>query len=41
MGSADDGRWWDTILISWSMLESGVDKEKLVPMLDKMIKEGV
>lgn len=22
-GSLDDGRWWDTILISWAMLESG------------------
>jgi hypothetical protein len=41
MGSADDGRWWDTILISWAMLESGEDKDKLIPIIDKMVADGV
>lgn len=40
-GSLDDGRWWDTILISWSMLESGQDKERVFPIVDFMIKEGL
>ncbi|TNV72601.1 hypothetical protein FGO68_gene17188 [Halteria grandinella] len=40
-GSLDDGRWWDTILISLSLLESGADKERLIPVVDKMIAEGV
>ena len=41
MGSADDGRWWDTILVTWGLLESGEDKEKLIPIVDKMIADGV
>jgi hypothetical protein len=40
-GSLDDGRWWDTILISWALLESGSDHSKLYPVIDKMISEGV
>ena len=40
-GSLDDGRWWDTILISWALLESGTEHQKLVPIIDKMIAEGV
>ena len=40
-GSLDDGRWWDTILISWSMLESGQDKDKLFPIVDNMVREGL
>lgn len=41
MGSADDGRWWDTILVSWGLLESGFEKERLIPIIDKMISEGL
>ena len=41
MGSADDGRWWDTILVTWALLEAGENKEKLVPIVDKMIADGV
>lgn len=40
-GSLDDGRWWDSILVSWGLLESGADSSRLVPVMDKMIKEGV
>ena len=40
-GSLDDGRWWDTILISWALMESGEPVEKFTPIVDKMIKEGV
>jgi hypothetical protein len=40
-GSLDDGRWWDTILISWALLESGADSARLHPVIDKMIAEGV
>lgn len=40
-GSLDDGRWWDTILISWALLESGEEPEKFLPIMDKMIKLGV
>ncbi len=40
-GSLDDGRWWDTILVSWGLLEAGEDPEKLVPIIDNMIEEGV
>lgn len=41
MGSADDGRWWDTILVTWGLLEAGENKENLVPIVDKMIADGV
>ncbi|CAD8192801.1 unnamed protein product [Paramecium octaurelia] len=40
-GSLDDGRWWDTILISWAMLESGEDKEKVRPIVENMLQKGV
>lgn len=40
-GSLDDGRWWDTILVSWALLESGTNSTKLIPIVDKMISEGV
>jgi squalene cyclase len=40
-GSLDDGRWWDTILVSWGLLEAGADPSKLVPVIDSMIKQGV
>lgn len=40
-GSLDDGRWWDTILISWALLESGTEHNRLYPIIDKMIAEGV
>ncbi|KAL4496596.1 hypothetical protein ABPG72_015957 [Tetrahymena utriculariae] len=40
-GSLDDGRWWDTILISWAMLESGQDKERIFPIVQNMVKEGL
>lgn len=40
-GSLDDGRWWDTILISWGLLESGANHTRLYPVMEKMIKEGV
>lgn len=40
-GSLDDGRWWDTILISWAMTESGADHKLLYPVMDKLIAEGV
>ena len=40
-GSLDDGRWWDTILVSWGLLEADEDPEKLVPIIDNMIAEGV
>jgi hypothetical protein len=40
-GSLDDGRWWDTILISFGLLESGANITRLEPVIDKMIKEGV
>jgi hypothetical protein len=40
-GSLDDGRWWDTILVSWGLLEAGADPEKLIPVMDNMIAEGV
>jgi len=40
-GSLDDGRWWDTILVSWGLLEAGTDPEKLVPIIDNMLAEGM
>ena len=40
-GSLDDGRWWDTILVSWGLLESGTEPEKLVPIIDNMLTEGM
>jgi hypothetical protein len=40
-GSLDDGRWWDTILISWAMLESGMDAKRISPIVANMVKEGL
>lgn len=40
-GTLDDGRWWDTILVSWGLLEAGTDPSKLVHVMDHMIAEGV
>lgn len=40
-GSLDDGRWWDTILVSWALLESGANHTRLYPVMEKMIAEGV
>jgi len=40
-GTLDDGRWWDTILISWAMLESGADKNRVLPIVQHMVKEGL
>lgn len=40
-GSLDDGRWWDTILLSWALLESGTEPSRLYNIVDKMIAEGV
>lgn len=36
-GTLDDGRWWDTLLVSWGLLEAGEDPVKLVPTMDRMI----
>ena len=40
-GSLDDGRWWDTILVSWGLLESGVEHKLLYPVIENMLKNGV
>jgi len=40
-GSLDDGRWWDTILLSWALLEAGTEPSRLHTIVDKMIAEGV
>ena len=40
-GSLDDGRWWDTILVSWGLLEAGTKPEKLVPIIDNMLAKGM
>jgi hypothetical protein len=40
-GSLDDGRWWDTILISWGLLESGAAHSSLYPVIDNMLSKGL
>ena len=39
-GSLDDGRWWDTILISWAILESNEDPKKIEKTVEIMMKLG-
>lgn len=41
LGVLDDGRWWDTLLIIFGMLECGEDKEKLLPSVEYFLKNAV
>ena len=41
LGVLDDGRWWDTLLITLGLLENEEDPSKLKPVIDHFIKYGV
>lgn len=40
-GSLDDGRYWDTILAAFGLLEAGESPEKLHPTIDYLIRTAV
>ena len=40
-GSLDDGRYWDSILAAWGLLESGEQEDKLSPTLEYLITTAV
>ena len=40
-GSLDDGRYWDTILCVYALLEAGEPAEKLLPTMKYLIKTAV
>ena len=40
-GSLDDGRYWDTILAAFGLLEAGEKPEKLAPTIEHLIKYAV
>jgi hypothetical protein len=37
----DDGRWWDSLLATWALLDSGEDQEKVAKSVDYMIENAV
>ena len=37
----DDGRWWDSLLSCWALLEAGWNKTEIVPTIDLMLREAV
>lgn len=39
-GQLDDGRWWDTLLVQWALLEAGEDEDKLIDSLDKLTTDA-
>lgn len=41
LGVLDDGRWWDTLLITLGLLEVGEDKERLRPVVMHFLKNAV
>lgn len=41
LGVVDDGRWWDTLLVTLGLLDIGEQKEKLLPVIRHFIKDGV
>lgn len=40
-GSLDDGRYWDTILSVYALLEAGEDAEKLAPTMKYLVETAV
>jgi len=41
-GSVDDGRWWDTIVISLAMIEGHDEKDnRICEAVEKMVKDGL
>jgi squalene-hopene/tetraprenyl-beta-curcumene cyclase len=40
MGVVDDGRWWDTLLITFGLLENDEPREKLVPVVEHFLRNG-
>lgn len=40
-GTLDDGRWWDTIIIAWALLESGEEPKKLDKTMEVLNREGL
>ena len=41
LGVLDDGRWWDTLLVTCGLLEAGEDKNKLIQTIDHFLSKGV
>lgn len=41
LGVVDDGRWWDTLLVTLALLHVGESKEKLAPVVRHFLKDGV
>jgi squalene-hopene/tetraprenyl-beta-curcumene cyclase len=41
LGVLDDGRWWDTLLITWGLLECDENSDKLKPVIRHMFDQGV
>lgn len=41
LGVPDDGRWWDTLLITLALLDVGEESKKLLPVVEHFLKEGV
>jgi hypothetical protein len=37
----DDGRWWDSLLACWALLEAKSNPEKVSKTVDYMIKHAV
>lgn len=40
-GTMDDGRWWDSLLATWALIDSGEDQERIGLSVDYMIKNAV
>lgn len=40
-GSLDDGRYWDTILAAFALLEAGESPEKLHPTIKYLIETAI
>ena len=38
LGTLDDGRWWDTLLVAYGLWEIGEDPKKLEPTVDYIIE---
>jgi squalene-hopene/tetraprenyl-beta-curcumene cyclase len=41
LGVLDDGRWWDTLLITWGLLECDENNDKLKHVISHMFDKGV
>lgn len=41
LGVVDDGRWWDTLLITLGLLDAGESKQALLAVVRHFIKDGV